>query len=438
MISTCPSIQIIKNYAQKMSGSRKAIIIGAGPAGLAAALRLHQQTDVTCTLYELRPEPTTLGGAVGILPNGLRLMHRLGVYDAATTRGASGRNLTLHSLQGHIVSSQDYVGWAREQTGFGYMRIKRSDLVDVLLDAVNKAAIPIRFGKHLTRITEDVDEVRVEFADGSTDAADMLLGCDGIHSFVRRSYVDPALVSEYSGIAGLASIIPSKDLSSETTRQILGLEATHTEDGVLAVNPCTANRDEMYFFLSREVALPDSGDSRDGWEAHGKEEVDGFKAMVGGMLESARGEWGDALRDLVANTSVLKFYPVYRLPPGGTWSKGRCVLVGDAAHAMSPHAGQGVSMALEDVFLLSRLLEDRDRPLREVFEKYDQIRRPRVNEIFAMAAQNGKARRKTTPWGLWFREFGMSMAMNLMWAVGLDKRGFSQTHLVYDIDRVEL
>jgi 2-polyprenyl-6-methoxyphenol hydroxylase-like FAD-dependent oxidoreductase len=136
--------------------------------------------------------------------------------------------------------------------------------------------------------------------------------------------------------------------------------------------------------------------------------------------------------------SSVNFYPVYRLLPGGVWFKGRCLLVGDAAHAMSPHAGQGVSMALEDVFLLSRLLEDPERPLTKVFEIYDGIRRPRVNEIFKLAAQNAGVRRRTGSWGLWLKEVQISMAMTLSWFFGADKRGLRQGHLVYDIDEVGL
>ncbi|KAJ5881188.1 uncharacterized protein N7473_012241 [Penicillium subrubescens] len=421
-----------------MSPSRKAIIIGAGPAGLAAALRLHQQTNIQVTIYELRAEPTTLGGAVGILPNGLRLLHRLGVYQKIATRGFTSSNLTLHSMQGHIVFQQDFVGWARERTGFGYMRIKRTDLVNVLLEAVQEAKIPIRFNKRLTTIEESDTGVQVTFEDGSSDTADMLFGCDGIHSFVRRTYVDPMKTLEYSGMSGLGSIIPTSVLSPTTTAQITGLDTTLTEDGMLAVNPCTAGKDEMFCFFSKEVTLPESGDSRDGWEVHRKEEVDGFKSTMLESLESAQGEWGAALREVLNNMSSVNFYPVYRLPPGGVWSKGRCLLVGDAAHAMSPHAGQGVSMALEDVFLLSRLLEDPKQPLDKVFDIYDRIRRPRINEIFKLAAQNAGVRRKTGPWGLWLKEVQFSMAMILSSVFGADKRELRQGHLVYDIDEVGL
>jgi 2-polyprenyl-6-methoxyphenol hydroxylase-like FAD-dependent oxidoreductase len=401
-------------------------------------LRLHQQTNVQVTIYELRSEPTTLGGAVGILPNGLRLLQRLGVYEKAAARGFISSNLTLHSLQGRIVAQQDFVGWAREKTGFGYIRIKRTDLVDVLLEAVQQVKIPIRFNKRLTTIEESDTSVHVTFEDGSTDTADMLFGCDGIHSFVRRAYVDPKKTLEYSGMSGLGSIISTKVLSSTTTDQITGLDATLTEDGMLAVNPCSAAKDELFCFFSKEVALPESGDSRDGWEVHRKEEVDGFKSTVLENLENAQGEWGPAIKEIVNNISVVNFYPVYRLPPGGIWSKGRCLLIGDAAHAMSPHAGQGVSMALEDVFLLSRLLEDPKRPLNNVFEIYERIRRPRINDIFKLAAQNAEVRRKTGPWGLWLKEVQFSMAMTLSWVFGADKRGLRQGHLVYDVDKVDL
>ncbi|KAF3384248.1 6-hydroxynicotinate 3-monooxygenase [Penicillium rolfsii] len=411
-----------------------AIIIGAGPAGLAAALRLHQQTNIQVTIYELRTEPTTLGGAVGIPPNGLRLLHRLGVYEEVAARGFTSSNLTVHSLQGHIISQQDFVGWARERTGFGYMRIKRTDLVAVLLEAVQHAKIPIRFHKRLMTIEESDTSVQVTFEDGSRDTADMLFGCDGIHSIVRRTYVDPNKTLEYSGMSGLGSVIPTKVLSPLTTAQITGLDTTLTEDGMLAVNPCTAGKEEMFCFFSKEVTLPQSGDTRDGWELHMKEEVDGFKSSMLQSLQSAQGEWGIALREVLNNMSSVNFYPVYRLSPGGVWSKGRCLLVGDAAHAMSPHAGQGVSMALEDIFLLSRLLEDPLRPLNKVFDIYDRIRRPRINEIFKLAAQNAGVRKKTGPWGLWLKEVQISIAATISWVLGADKRGLRQGYLVYDID----
>lgn len=367
----------------------------------------------------------------------MRLLYRLGVYEKILARGYSGSNLTLHSLQGNTIGSQDLVGYARDQIGFGYVRIKRTDLVDVLLQAVKDAGISIHFNKRVTHIGDGPDSVSVTFKDGSTDTADILLGCDGIHSFVRRSWVDPEQTSEYSGLSGIGSVIPGSSLDPKTTAQISGLEATMTEEGMFAVTRCTDSTDDLYWFFTKEVAIPGSGD-RDGWEVQSQEEVNGFKDSLLGILESAQDQWGNTLREIISKTSVVKFYPIHRLPPGGTWSKGRCILVGDAAHAMSPHAGQGVSMALEDLFLLSRLLEDHSRSLDQVRGKYEEIRRPRVDEISKMATQNGNSRKKTGPWGLWLKESLASVALNISWAIGLERLGFKQKHLVYDIDKAEL
>ncbi|KAJ6079028.1 hypothetical protein N7467_008781 [Penicillium canescens] len=371
---------------------RKAIIIGSGPAGLATALRLHRHNNITCVIYELRAEPTTLGGAIAILSNGLRLFDRLGVYDDLLRCGYAGSKLTLHSMRGGVVGMQDSVGWAREQTGFGYLRIRRVDIVRVLLEAVKKEGIEVRFGVRMKGIEDVNGGVRVLFEDGSSDTADLLLGCDGIHSQVRREYVDPLQEPEYSGVAGSFSLIPAAELPA----------------------------------------------GRDGWEEHRKAEVEGFKDNLLRILEGSHGEWSEIVKSLVMKTTVIKFHPIYRLPVGGQWYKGRCLLLGDAAHAMSPHAGQGVSMALEDTFLLSRLLEDSNRSLSDVLAKFDDIRRPRVNEVYAQAAKNASTRRKTGPLGLWMKESAWGIISNLSWALGLDKLGLGQKHLAYDIDEAEL
>jgi 2-polyprenyl-6-methoxyphenol hydroxylase-like FAD-dependent oxidoreductase len=105
------------------------------------------------------------------------------------------------------------VGWAKEQTGFGYIRIKRTDLVEVLLEAIHEAQIPVHYNKRITAVVDTGDGVKVTFSDGSSDIGDLLLGCDGIHSSVRRIYVDPIQVPEYSGFAGIGSIVPASALS---------------------------------------------------------------------------------------------------------------------------------------------------------------------------------------------------------------------------------
>ena len=87
------------------------------------------------------------------------------------------------------------------QTGYGYMRVKRTDLVNMLLEKFKEGSgIRVEWGKRVVSVQEDENGVRVSLQDGTIDTSDLLLGCDGIRSAVRTTYVDPAAVPLYSGI----------------------------------------------------------------------------------------------------------------------------------------------------------------------------------------------------------------------------------------------
>ncbi|PYH43314.1 FAD-dependent oxidoreductase [Aspergillus saccharolyticus JOP 1030-1] len=420
-----------------MSTVNKAIIIGAGPAGLAAALQLHRKNNIDVTVYELRPRPSNIGGSIGIFPNGLRLLHRLGLYDALLARGAIVDTFHIHSLHQGNIGSMDISAWAKKKSGFGFMRIIRRDLLEVLFDAIHGEEIPVHFDKRLVSIEEGASSVTVTFSDGSNDTADILIGCDGIHSSVRRLHVDPATKPEYSGIAGSGAIVSTVGLP-----EMLRKEANiiPTTAGVIAMFPCSAAGDQLYWFLSRETPIPysESGNERDGWEVRRQQEMEVFKSTIREMTKPAQGEWRGVLAALVDRTDVIGFYPVFRLPLGGKWYTSRTILLGDAGHAMQPHAGQGTSMALEDAFLLSRVLKEKDWSLEHAFARYEAIRRPRINELYQLAAKNGRRRKATGSWALWVGENVMWARLGLYRILGLESWGLGQTHLVYDIDEVEL
>lgn len=188
---------------------------------------------------------------MGILSNGLKLIHRLGLYETLLSRGSSNSNVVIRSIEGSVLGEQDVVGWAREQTGFGLLRIKRTDLLDVLLDTVQRAGISIHYNKKLTSIEEGDEEVTAYFFDGTSETADLLLGCDGIHSSVRRLFVDPLQAPEYSGFAGLTALVPFSDLSESAASRLKGINPTLTEEGMFTTVSCTALDDEIYWVFSR-------------------------------------------------------------------------------------------------------------------------------------------------------------------------------------------
>jgi 2-polyprenyl-6-methoxyphenol hydroxylase-like FAD-dependent oxidoreductase len=338
-------------------------------------------------------------------------------------------------MQGSVLVDFDMAGWSRTKVGFGFMRVLRTDLLDVLLKATQKYNIPVHFGKRMTNITENEDGVEVTFSDGTAVSADMHLGCDGIHSAVRSLHIDPAVKPVYSGISNIFTILPTSSLSGGNGAIPPALHATLTPVGLLGIMPCTTSGNQLYWFYSREVPIPGGESNREGWEEFGRKAVDGFKENVLQAIRSASGDWSDLLREIVNKTDTIKFYPIYKMPTATTWSTKRCLLMGDAAHAMQPHAGQGTSMALEDVFLLSRLLDDSTRPLTELFRDYETIRRPRVEAITRLSSENGEIRKDVSPIGLRLKQIAIGVGFWLYKMAGLQNWGIGmqQKEFVYDI-----
>jgi 2-polyprenyl-6-methoxyphenol hydroxylase-like FAD-dependent oxidoreductase len=122
-------------------------------------------------------------------------------------------------------------------------------------------------------------------------------------------------------------------------------------------------------------------------------------------LEQAFGGWSAPVDDFIANTDHVIRTAIYDVPSLPAWHRGRVVLMGDAAHAMSPAGGQGASMALEDALVLSELLAEPGASLAGAFADFERLRRPRVEPIVAEARQNDeRSLKETGPFGCWMRD----------------------------------
>jgi 2-polyprenyl-6-methoxyphenol hydroxylase-like FAD-dependent oxidoreductase len=343
----------------------------------------------------------------------------------------TAEEFVLHSTRNDtILTEANFSGEAKERIGFGYMRVKRTDLISVLLNAVQKQGILIHYKKSIVSIDDQAGNVTAVFSDGTRDTADILLGCDGIHSSVRALHVDSSIQPEYSGVSAMFALLKRSELPGDAP-PITCFNSTFTTDGVLAVISCTASNDEIFWFFSGEVPVPESGEH--GWEEHRRKEVQEVKSSILDVLRQVQGRWGDFVRDLIRRSPSISFTPIYRMPLGKTWSRGRCLLVGDAAHAIQPHAGQGTSMALEDVFVLSRVIKQHPNDsVKEVFLKYDEIRRPRITRIYTASEQNGQLWKKTGPWGLWFRESMAWAVFSLPPLLGWKRGVIPLQDLIYD------
>ncbi|KAM0269853.1 hypothetical protein ACHAQH_009619 [Verticillium albo-atrum] len=189
-----------------------------------------------------------------------------------------------------------------------------------------------------------------------------------------------------------------------------------------------------YWFFSREVPLPSSGGARDGWAAQGKKKEESCKTTLLQLLGKEQSPWTDELWQIIRQTEKNNFYPIHKLPAGRPWFRGRSLVLGDAAHAMPPHASQGVSMALEDVFLFSKLLGSRPRTMEEGLSAFVDKRKQRTDAMLKKAEQNGGVRKQTAPWRVRVNELAISGGLWMYKVANLEHFGLGQKPLAYDVD----
>jgi 2-polyprenyl-6-methoxyphenol hydroxylase-like FAD-dependent oxidoreductase len=217
----------------------------------------------------------------------------------------------------------------------------------------------------------DGDRVVAVFEDGSEAVGDVLIGADGIYSRVRSLIDAAAPTPRYTGLNVLYGYTddPSLPASTDSYRMIQGKRAFF--------GYTTSPRGETFWFarlpgpeLTREEI---AGTTLDGWRRRAAEFFTADNTPSKRIIEAT---WDEIIGG-----------NAYDVPSTPSWHRGPMVLVGDAAHAASPAAGQGASMALEDAVVLARCL--RDLPRDEAFETYVRIRRERVERLVATSADDG-------------------------------------------------
>jgi 2-polyprenyl-6-methoxyphenol hydroxylase-like FAD-dependent oxidoreductase len=316
------------------------IVLGAGIAGLAAALALTKHNRLRVQIYELRSGPSPLGGAINLTPNAMRLLDHLGVV-----RGGALENVGARVPRIEIFSLRD--GRPRAQLDFSDVqrfkftarRVRRADLIAALTAALAREGVEVRYGMRATGIRDEAGRpARVAFADGSAAEADLVLGCDGIHSAVRTLRVDPARAPAYTGIATATGVAPAEQLPGRGAD--LPFDATSLYSGrrgsVLLSRFEPGSRDDfrsLYVGAVMETPPPaDDEDAKAGWRARGADAEALRRDIVARFSgDDVGAEWP---RAAVAAVEQWVLFPVYKLPPRGAWWRGRCLLLGDAAHAV--------------------------------------------------------------------------------------------------------
>ena len=344
----------------------KIAIVGAGMGGLAAAATLRR-IGAEVSVYEQAGRFARIGAGIQMLPNSMKVLRGLGVEQklrgfAFAPRSHLNRVWDTGEVQAELPMPES-------RYGAPYLCMHRGDLHEALLSAVPPEIVHLN--KKLIGIEDRNQKPVLRFADGSSAAADLVIGADGVHSRVRELILGPEQPINRGRVAYRAvfpAALVGRDLGASRTKW-------WGPDRHIVVYYTKATRDEVYFVTSQ----PERQDwvTPESWSAKGdvkelRAAFAGFHADVRAVLEGCPDchKW-----------AILEREPLAR------WSSGRVVLLGDACHPMTPYMAQGAATSIEDAAVLSRCLKEFP-DVETALGRYEAHRKPRTSRIQAISSAN--------------------------------------------------
>ena len=365
-----------------MTRNRRALVIGCGIAGPAAAIFL-KRAGYEPLIYEAQKGHDDYTGLfLNVARNGMRILRELSVDGRIRKEGIELRTMSFRSGSGK------WLGKMEDPSGKpqGYT-VKRGFLHKVLREAAQREGIPVEFGKKLADLRMAGTGVTAVFEDGTQAEGDLLIGCDGIHSRTRRLILPGAAEPDYTGLISFGGFSRGVRIPHEP--------AQHMVFGKKAFFGYLVKPDgEIYWFGNLDYPGKPT-----------RKELQSIpQAQWRRVLEDLYGNEICPVPDIIrATESEIGVYPIYDLISVSSWHSGRAVLIGDAIHATSPNAGQGASLALEDALVLAKCLRDSGRP-EEAFRRFDKLRRERVEKVVRYSRSIGQRKHATNPVQVFFRD----------------------------------
>ena len=345
----------------------RAVVVGGGIGGTAAAVALAR-AGIDVQVYEQAQQVAEVGAGVSLAPNGLRMLERLGVGDGIGRLGARHVSTQLTLSDGRPARHEPHQ-FARAGRNVG---IHRADLLGLL--AAELPPGTVRTGHRCTGLRQDADGAMVGFANGATATADVVIGADGIHSVLQGFVVAPA-EPIFSGVVAYRGLVPCPDGYPAGTMRMWVGESKH-----FLVFPVRAGR-----LLNYVGFVPSDTSVRESWSAPGDPDAlaahfAGWDPVIGGIIAAISGPGGSGFQ-----------WGMYDRAPLPRWSSGRLTLLGDAAHPMLPHLGQGVNQALEDAVALAALLGavTSSASVPRALAAYEELRRDRTARVQLGSRRNG-------------------------------------------------
>jgi 2-polyprenyl-6-methoxyphenol hydroxylase-like FAD-dependent oxidoreductase len=383
----------------------KVLIIGGGIGGLALSLFLRK-AGIASTVYEAFPYKEGVGGGLNLAPNGMKVLAALGLAEKTLACGSVALEMCFRNERGRVLAR--FRNGSVEKYGQPAVSLTRPALYEVLKGEMNAHGLEIHHEKRLKTITQDATKVVAHLADGTCAEGDILIGADGIHSQTRSIILPNGPKPAYIGIIAMGGLVLGSAAPSMLRRDKQSLNFTYGPKGFFGYMGVHDGNVMWWSNLPSEKELM-------------PEELAALslESIKEDMLAMYRG-YHEPIPSLIANTLSpvkINISDILSLPK---WHEGRVLLIGDAAHAVSPNAGQGASMALEDAMVLAKLLRDSCGDHEHVFTQFETDRKPRVEKIVAEGRRRGVDKQIISPFQSRIREIMMMIFINLFGESGQD------------------
>ena len=350
---------------------RPILIIGGGIGGLACALALAR-TGRPAHVLEQASGFREVGAGIQLGPNTFRMFDRLGLTEAVDAVAVYPGNLVMmDGITGEEVTRVPLSGM-RERFGYPYAVIHRGDLLAAILGACRQSnLVTLETSRKVAAVQDRGDRVVVATEDGTEYEGAGAIGCDGLWSLVRAELVADG-PPRVSGHVAYRAVLPTPEFP----------EAMRRNDVVLWAGPKNhlvhypLRRGELYNL----VAVFHSSRYEEGWNSFGD---------PGELREHFRPNRSE-VRALLDKIEEWRMWVLCDREPVRRWSRGRVVLLGDAAHPMLQYLAQGAGMAIEDAVELAAQVERAGDDLPAAFESYVDARYLRTARVQVMARVYGE------------------------------------------------
>ena len=351
---------------------KRLLVVGGGIGGPAIAIRMAER-GVAVDLVDIEKEWGAAGTGVTLSPPTSRALCDLGFAEMLIKHGHLHDTLTMYDPTGNVI---DVVRHPRlfspdVPAGGGIMRPVLHEIMEARMRALG---VSIRTGTTVSTLEQGTDEVEVSFTDGTTGTYDLVIGADGLFSKVRTMIFPDAPAPSYTGQICWRAQFRLPD-------EWHGSRMYFTGPLKLGFSPCA--RHGMYMYLLENAK-----------EKPRYEQAD-LLPRLRELLQPAGGEPGEIRDSMDENTAIIA-RPLESIMLDDPWYAGRIILIGDAAHATTPHLASGAGLAIEDAIVLVDELEKAD-DLQAALGSFMARRLPRGRLVVGNSLRLGEMEQNGSP-----------------------------------------